>query len=114
MNEHFNSEEMDIESVASAIEADAGEELPDLREALSDLKSGIYGRVHTPEEILIRSTRRRLGMTQEEFAARIDTPLATLRGWEQGRFQPPGAVIQLMRLFEMRPELVFELEPVSA
>jgi len=32
--------------------------------------------------------RRALGLTQEEFAARFQIPLGTLRDWEQGRAEP--------------------------
>jgi putative transcriptional regulator len=32
-----------------------------------------------------RTLRRALGLTQEEFAARYQSPLGTLRDWEQGR-----------------------------
>lgn len=103
--------DMDVESVARAIEADAGEALPELREALSELKEGKYGRVHTTEEILVRSTRRKLGLSQEAFAEQIGIPLATLRGWEQGRFKPSGVVIRLMHLLDKYPELINEGNP---
>jgi putative transcriptional regulator len=36
----------------------------------------------------IKTLRRALGLTQEEFAARYRIPLGTLRDWEQGRSQP--------------------------
>lgn len=32
--------------------------------------------------------RRALGLTQQQFAARFQIPLGTLRDWEQGRAQP--------------------------
>jgi putative transcriptional regulator len=35
-----------------------------------------------------RTLRRALGLTQEEFAARYQIPLGTLRDWEQGRKEP--------------------------
>jgi putative transcriptional regulator len=35
-----------------------------------------------------RTLRRALGLTQEEFAARFQIPLGTLRDWEQGRAEP--------------------------
>lgn len=35
-----------------------------------------------------RTLRRSLGLTQEEFAARFQIPLGTLRDWEQGRAEP--------------------------
>ena len=49
----------------------------------------------TPEEMAnarrvprVRTLRRALGLTQEEFAARYHIPLGTLRDWEQGRAEP--------------------------
>lgn len=82
---------MDIEKIAKAIEADAGEPLPDLRQALEEAKARV-GRVTTPEQMLVRQAREAAGMTQPAFAERIGTPVATLRDWEQGRFAPSGAV----------------------
>ena len=99
---------IDIEAVAKAVEADAGESLPDLRQALSEAKTGI-GRITTPEQILVRQARQRSGLTQAAFAERIATPVATLRDWEQGRFQPPGGVVCLLRLLAKHPDLTQEL-----
>ena len=36
----------------------------------------------------IKTLRRALGLTQEEFATRYHIPLGTLRDWEQGRSEP--------------------------
>ena len=36
----------------------------------------------------VKTLRRALGLTQEEFAARFGIPLGTLRDWEQGRSEP--------------------------
>jgi putative transcriptional regulator len=104
---------MDIEKIAKAIEADAGEPLPELRQALRearDIRAGkATGRVTTPEQLLVRAARAKLGLSQTEFAARIGTPAATLRDWEQGRFSPPGAAVCLLRLLVAHPKLSEEL-----
>jgi len=100
---------MDVEKIAKAIEADAGEALPDLRQALAEARAGT-GRVTTPEQLLVRQARMRSGLTQAAFADRIGTPVATLRDWEQGRFTPPGGVLCLLRLLSAHPELARELE----
>lgn len=99
----------DIEKVAHAIEADAGESLPDLRQALAEANAGL-GRITTAEQLLVRTARTNSGMTQQAFADLISTPVATLRDWEQGRFTPPGGVLCLLRLLLRRPELARELE----
>jgi putative transcriptional regulator len=36
----------------------------------------------------VKTLRRALGLTQQEFAARYQIPLGTLRDWEQGRTEP--------------------------
>ena len=36
----------------------------------------------------VKTLRRALGLTQEEFATRYHIPLGTLRDWEQGRTEP--------------------------
>ncbi|MEI7739981.1 MAG: helix-turn-helix domain-containing protein [Betaproteobacteria bacterium] len=100
---------MDIEAVTKAIELDAGEALSDLQQALKEAQMGMIGRVTTPEQILVRQARESSGLTQIEFAKRIDTPVATLRDWEQGRFAPPGGVLCLLRLIVKHPELSYEL-----
>lgn len=99
---------LDVEKTAKAIELDAGISLPDLRQALEEAKAGV-GRVTTPEQILVRQARSRTGLSQQAFAERIATPVATLRDWEQGRFTPPGGVLCLLRLISRHPELTQEL-----
>lgn len=39
----------------------------------------------------LKIIRRALGLTQEEFAARFQIPLGTLRDWEQGTKRPDQA-----------------------
>ena len=105
----MNIKNMDIDAVAKAIEVDAGEPLLDLRQSLKEAKAGMSGRVTKPEQILVREAREKSGLTQAAFAARIETPVATVRDWEQGRFAPPGGVLCLMRLIVKHPELSREL-----
>lgn len=99
---------MNIEKIAQAIEADAGETLPDLRQALAEAKART-GRVTSPAQIAVRQARAATHLTQQAFADRIGTPVATLRDWEQGRFAPSGPVLRLLNLIAKRPELIAEL-----
>lgn len=101
--------QMDIEQIAQAIEADAGMALQGLRESLGQAQRGEFARVTTPEQLLVRAARAKAGLSQQAFAARIATPVATLRDWEQGRFTPPGGIVCLMRLIERHPDLSAEL-----
>jgi putative transcriptional regulator len=64
-------------------------------------------RVVNPENE-VASARIKLGMTQEAFAKLLDTPVGTVRGWEQGRRQPPASAKVLMRVATKYPDQVLE------
>ena len=64
-------------------------------------------RVINPENEVAQA-RMQLGMTQEAFAKLLDTPVGTVRGWEQGRRQPPPSAKVLMRVATKYPEQVLE------
>ncbi len=51
-----------------------------------------------------RRVRRRLGLSQMEFARRIDVPHETIRNWEQGKRFPTGAARALLRVLDKAPE----------
>ncbi len=51
----------------------------------------------------VRRVRRRLGLTQQEFARRIDVPLDTIRNWEQGKRHPTGAARALLKVLDRVP-----------
>lgn len=95
---------IDAQAMAKAFEAHEGEPLPGLREAFEQARRGEFARVTTPEQMLIREARKMTGLSQGEFARRIDTPVATLRGWEQGRFSPPGVATALARIIARHPQ----------
>ena len=98
-------QKIDVEKVAAAIEADAGEALPDLRQALAEAKAGL-GRVTTPDQMLVRQAREQSGLTQTVFAERIETPVATLRDWEQARATAPDFAIAYVRVIAQHPDMV--------
>jgi len=57
----------------------------------------------------VKTLRRALGLTQEEFAARYHIPLGTLRDWEQGRSQPDQAARAFLAIIARAPKKVAEL-----
>jgi putative transcriptional regulator len=54
----------------------------------------------------LKVIRRALGLTQEEFAARYQIPLGTLRDWEQGAKQPDQAARAYLRAIAGDPAAV--------
>jgi putative transcriptional regulator len=68
---------------------------------ISDEELARFRRVPNPREI-----RKRLNLTQEEFAERFHLRLGTIRDWEQGKKQPDSAARVLLWVIEMNPEVV--------
>lgn len=58
---------------------------------------------------LLRSIRKKLGMTQEGFSQRYGIPLSTVRKWEQEARYPDALSILFLRLLEKEPNAVTKL-----
>ena len=56
---------------------------------------------------LVRDLRRRVRLTQQEFAARLGVPVETIRNWEQGKRMPRGPARALLAVIAHSPETVF-------
>ncbi|MCC7227278.1 MAG: helix-turn-helix domain-containing protein [Burkholderiaceae bacterium] len=54
--------------------------------------------VHRPRPIDVKALRVRVGMTQEQFAARFGFSAATLRHWERGDRKPRGPALVLLNV----------------
>jgi len=70
----------------------------------------------TPEQLAkmrrvsrVRVLRRRLGMTQAEFAEAFHLPITTLRDWEQRRSTPDAPARALLLAIERDPEVMRRL-----
>jgi putative transcriptional regulator len=57
----------------------------------------------------VRLAREKTGLSQERFATALGLPVATLRNWEQGRFNPDPAARALMRIVSKDPKRVLAL-----
>lgn len=97
-----------ISDIVEAAEKDTRQTLPGLAQSLHEALAG-EGTVHTPEQILLKNVRRKLGMNQIDFAKLINTPVGTLRDWEQGRIPPSGAAMTLAEILLMHPDLAKEI-----
>jgi putative transcriptional regulator len=70
----------------------------------------------TPEQLVkmrrvsrVKVLRRRLGMTQAEFAEAFHLPITTLRDWEQRRSTPDAPARALLLAIERDPEVMRRL-----
>src|SRR6266700_6446110 len=52
----------------------------------------------------VRALRKKLNLTQEEFAARFHLPLGTVRNWEQGAHVPDKAAQVLLTVIAKDPD----------
>jgi len=55
---------------------------------------------------IARKVRKRLGLSQAEFAARCHVPVGTLRDWEQNRRQPDAPAPAYLRVIAREPDMV--------
>jgi len=66
----------------------------------------IAGKFETGDDVA--ALRRFVGLTQARFAAAIGISVHTLRNWEQGRRQPEGPAIALLRIAARHPRIIRE------
>lgn len=78
-----------------------------LKEATAHARGETAGvKVYTPTAVDVAAVRSRLGLTQDQFAARFGFSVATLRHWERGDRRPQGAALVLLNLIEREPQAV--------
>ena len=88
-------------------------EIPELTEAdfarsirRSQRKRLMRGQIESGEDIV--ALRRFVGLTQMQFAEALEISVHTLRNWEQGRRQPEGPALALLRIAARHPRIVRE------
>ncbi len=80
-----------------------------LLEAITHAKGDERGvRVHHPRAVDVKAIRAKVGMTQEQFAARFGFSTATLRHWERGDRTPRGPALVLLNVIEHNPQAVID------
>jgi putative transcriptional regulator len=56
----------------------------------------------------VASLRRFIGLTQARFASAMGISVHTLHNWEQGRRQPEGPAVALLRIAARHPRIILE------
>jgi len=80
-----------------------------LEEAVDHARGVEVGaRVYRPRAVDVAGVRGRLGLTQEQFAARFGFSVATLRHWERGDRTPRGAALVLLNVIARAPSAVMK------
>jgi len=62
----------------------------------------------TPRQVAtwLKALRRRLGLSQSQFARTFALSVGTLQDWEQGRVTPDRAALTLLQVIAHNPEAV--------
>jgi len=61
-----------------------------------------------PADVDVKAIRRKLRMSQRDFASRFGFSFGTLQNWERGHRRPEGAARVLLKVIERRPKAVIE------
>ena len=64
------------------------------------------GKIEGGEDIA--SLRRFVGLSQVKFAEALEISVHTLRNWEQGRRQPEGPALALLKIAARHPRIIHE------
>ena len=75
-----------------------------LTRALEQIERNATRHNFVPTPVDVARVRRRLGMTQTQFAGRFGLPVATLRHWEGGQRKPAGAALVLLHIIDRIPQ----------
>ncbi len=80
-----------------------------LQEAIAHAEGGAPGtRIDRPRPVDVKALRSKIGMTQEQFAARFGFSTTTLRHWERGDRAPHGPALVLLNVIEHNPKAVID------
>ena len=76
-----------------------------LKEAIAYTRGEATGaKTHVVQVADVRAIRESLGMSQSEFAEAYRIPLATLKGWEQGRRSPDATAAAYLSVIARLPQ----------
>ena len=78
----------------------------ELLQAIRDVKAGRHGSRYEVDANEVVATRVRTGLSQTQFAAALRISARTLQHWEQGRRQPSGAAVTLLKIIARHPKVL--------
>ncbi len=84
------------------------QEIKRFKKGETDLKTYSLREPSKPREI-----RQRLNLSQKEFAGLMGVSARTVQDWEQGRRNPRGPAVELLRIAERHPEIFVNSRSIS-
>ena len=93
------------------LERDAKRDIgAELLESVRQMKAGKQGTVQKIDVTQVVQTRIGAGLSQSQFAALMGVSVRTLQDWEQGRRNPSGAAMTLLRIAAKHPDIIREAQ----
>ena len=80
----------------------------ELLQAVKQMKAGEAARTTKVEVSAASEARRKVGLSQTQFAIALGVSVRTLQEWEQGRRTPTGAAMRLLSIAARHPEVLLE------
>jgi putative transcriptional regulator len=65
-----------------------------------------FKRVHPPQEIDVKEIRKKLALSQEQFAHYFGVSIRTIQEWEQHRRTPTAIARNFLKVIEFEPKIV--------
>lgn len=78
-------------------------------ESVREIKAGGGKRTAVEPKAFAARVRLGSGLSPADFASALGVSRRTLEQWEQGRRQPSGAALTLLKIAERHPEVLLEL-----
>ena len=78
-------------------------------DGIDEIKNGGGRRIAVEPKTEVAKARFKTGLSQSQFAALMGVSKRTLEQWEQGRREPSGAAKTLIRIADLRPEVLKEI-----
>lgn len=92
------------------VDFEAGRDVwQEVLESVREIQAGGGKRTLVEPKAYAARVRLGSGLSQAEFAAALGVSKRTLEQWEQGRREPSGAALTLLRIAERHPEVLLEL-----
>jgi putative transcriptional regulator len=82
----------------------------ELLESVRQMTAGKKGAVHKIDVPQVVQARVSAGLSQSQFAALMGVSVRTLQDWEQGRRNPSGAAMTLLRIAAKHPDVIREVQ----
>lgn len=105
-----NQNAFNLDNIDIATHEFTGGELGDL--LLASVKQMKVGDISKTHEVTVNEAieaRHKVGLSQREFADIMGVSIRTLQAWEQGKRQPSGSAVTLLKVATQSPQTLLSL-----